>query len=188
MKNFCLIILFFISFAQAETISCHTVEVVSGDTFRCLTEQKEQIEVGLYQVAAPELKQNFGQEAKKLLSDLLVGSRINIDIYGKDKGQRVLGSIRVHKYIGCETPTPNTSDILVIIHPSRVFDCYTMTFPNLEMIQQGYAWYNPLTEKNPVYQQAEAQARQNKLGLWSQPDPVSPWVWRKQQQKKGTKK
>lgn len=46
----------------------------------------------------------------------------------------------------------------------------------LEMIKQGFGWFDGNKfEGSDDYQSAHAKAREAKLGLWSQPDPVPPW-------------
>ena len=46
----------------------------------------------------------------------------------------------------------------------------------LELIKRGFGWYDGNTfEGDAEYRLAEAKAREAKLGLWSQPDPVPPW-------------
>ena len=69
MKNLLLATLLFLSFAHAETFQCKVVGVTDGDTITCLTDQKEQIKVRLYQIDAPESGQVYGQKAKQALSE-----------------------------------------------------------------------------------------------------------------------
>lgn len=53
---------------------------------------------------------------------------------------------------------------------------------NLEQVRAGLAWANA---SNPRYVrdarvfQYEKEARQAKRGLWADPKPIPPWVWRK---------
>jgi micrococcal nuclease len=42
-------------------------------------------------------------------------------------------------------------------------------------------WYRKYAPNDNVLARLEAQARQEKRGLWSQPAPVPPWDWRKGQ-------
>lgn len=46
----------------------------------------------------------------------------------------------------------------------------------LELIKRGFGWYDGNTfDGDTEYQAAQANAREAKLGLWSQPQPVAPW-------------
>lgn len=51
---------------------------------------------------------------------------------------------------------------------------------NKEMVAHGYAWwYKQYSPKDVELAQLERQAKDAGLGLWSQPDPIPPWEWRK---------
>ena len=69
MKNLLLLPILFLSFTHAETFQCKVVGVTDGDTITCLTDQKKQVKVRLYQIDAPESGQVYGQKAKQALSE-----------------------------------------------------------------------------------------------------------------------
>jgi endonuclease YncB( thermonuclease family) len=48
---------------------------------------------------------------------------------------------------------------------------------NAKMVRDGYAW--AYVKYSRQYVPQEKQARSAKRGLWSQPDPVPPWEWRR---------
>ena len=56
---------------------------------------------------------------------------------------------------------------------------------NLEMVRAGLAWWyrKYASEQNAgdrvLYEAAEKDARENRRGLWVDPQPVPPWAWRK---------
>jgi endonuclease YncB( thermonuclease family) len=51
---------------------------------------------------------------------------------------------------------------------------------NQELIQAGLAWwYRHFATQETVLQQLEAEARDAKRGLWSDPHAVPPWEWHK---------
>lgn len=66
-----LLLLFLTPLTFADTINCKVVGVSDGDTITCLTAEKEQIKVRLYQIDAPEKGQDFGNKSKQFLSDLI---------------------------------------------------------------------------------------------------------------------
>jgi micrococcal nuclease len=166
MKKILLLpLLLFLSFAHAETFQCKVVGVTDGDTITCLTDQKKQVKVRLYQIDAPESGQAYGQKAKQALSDMIYGQTVTIENKGTDRYKRTLGVIWLE----------NNSRITP--HDVFAFDI------NYNMIKQGYAWYYPFTKKNLVYQQAEQEAKSAKRGLWADKHAMPPWAWRKQNRK-----
>lgn len=48
------------------------------------------------------------------------------------------------------------------------------TMANEEHVKAGLAWVN-----NEKLRESEREARQSKRGLWADPDPIPPWVYRK---------
>ena len=59
-------------------------------------------------------------------------------------------------------------------------------FLNYELISKGFAWvYNRYCKKDMCdkWQQLEEAARQSKTGLWSQKEPIAPWVYRRKGKK-----
>ena len=48
------------------------------------------------------------------------------------------------------------------------------------MVSEGHAWhYVKYAPDDMALKQAEENARNNKLGLWSKIDPTPPWEFRK---------
>ena len=50
---------------------------------------------------------------------------------------------------------------------------------NKELVRNGLAWHFKKYSDNEDYAELENEARQNKIGIWSEPNPVAPWEWRK---------
>ncbi len=48
---------------------------------------------------------------------------------------------------------------------------------NETLVARGCAWAYPKTGRE--YRDEERRAREQGLGLWSQPDPIPPWEWRR---------
>jgi endonuclease YncB( thermonuclease family) len=60
------------------------------------------------------------------------------------------------------------------------------TLVNEELIRQGVAWVFTRYCDRAICQEwkkLEAEAREAKRGLWSMPNPVPPWEWRRQERK-----
>ncbi len=107
----------------------------------------------LQHIDAPETrgKQPYGKKAKKVLSDLCFGQQATILTEGDfDMGGRMIGEII------------NREGINV----------------NKEMVRLGYAWHFKKYSKDASYDQLEKQARNNRRGLWQEPNPIAPWDFR----------
>lgn len=108
--------------------------------------------VRMWGVDAPELDQPWGEASKAALIALTNHRQLNIEQKGTNWG-RMVGIARRGKV-----------DI------------------GLELIKMGLAWHDPkYAPKCKEYAEAEAAARKEKRGLWSDDKPVAPWEWRKQQ-------
>ncbi len=152
----------------ANDIFCKVVGITDGDTIKCLTSDKKQIKVRLYQIDAPESKQAFGSKSKQALSNLVFNKDILLELHGKDKYRRTLGTIYFSQQVECRD------------HPSFGYCVNPKGYDiNLEMINQGMAWYYPFAKKNKQYKQAEEQAKKKKVGLWADKTPVAPWEFRR---------
>jgi len=54
------------------------------------------------------------------------------------------------------------------------------TSVNQELVKQGWSWwYRKYAPGNMGLEGLETGARNTKKGLWADPQPVSPWEWRK---------
>lgn len=112
--------------------------------------QQRQLKIRLLYIDTPESGQAYGNVAKKALSDRVFGKTVNLDIKNNDRYGRTLAVV----YLGSENI-------------------------NLTLVKIGLAWaYRGNTQK--IYLNAEEQAKQQKLGLWADKNPVNPSDWRKQ--------
>ena len=139
--------------------------VHDGDSLRA-SGHDIQIKVRLVGIDAPELKrgknkpsQPFGQRAKKFLTRLVLNKQVFIKGYVSDRNNRTLSVVYVDR--------------------KNV---------NLEMIKAGLAEAyrgKPARGFDPSpYRTAEAQAKSQKRGMWSQGDKyISPKDWRKMNKK-----
>ena len=132
----------------------HVLNVVDGDTIKVKFENKIK-KIRLSAIDAPEIKQNYGKESKKFLSDLIKKKKIKFHKLGTDRYGRLLGIIYF-----------NDKDV------------------NLEMIINGHAWvYRKYLRSIPkkyrnLYKNAEKKAKSRKIGLWKNNGAQPPWVWR----------
>ena len=134
--------------------------VHDGDSFRA-SGHDIQIKVRLVGIDAPELSrgkhkpgQPFGQRAKKFLTSLVLNKEVFIKGYGSDQSNRLLAVVYVDR--------------------KNV---------NLELLKAGpaevYRGKPPKGFDLSPYLTAEAQAKSQKRGMWSQEKYISPKDWRK---------
>jgi endonuclease YncB( thermonuclease family) len=102
----------------------------------------------LSDIDAPELKQEFGVTSKNFLSSLLSNQVVTITKDGVDYYKRNL--------ITLEIAGENINKI---------------------MVSHGYAWSYSRSNNNEIFG-LELVARENNLGLWSNPEVISPKQFR----------
>ena len=126
------------------------VKVSDGDTVTILTSDKTQHKIRLNDIDAPEKKQAFGNKSKDNLAKYIAGKTVTVQYQKKDKYKRVLGTIYY-----------NNTDI------------------NLQQVKDGYAWVYKKYSNNQTYYKAEKLARDKRVGLWIDKNPLEPWEFRK---------
>lgn len=129
------------------------IGIKDGDTFVLLIDDKEQV-VRFAHIDCPEKKQPFGNKAKQFVSDLCFGTYVTLVYNDKNKYDR-------NKRLIAE----------VILEDGRNL--------NKELVKNGLAWHFKKYSDNEEYAQLEIEARSNKIGIWSEPNPIAPWDWRK---------
>ena len=141
--------------SQAATITGRVVKVSDGDTITVL-EGTTQHKIRLMGIDAPEKAQPFGDKSKQALADAIAGKTVEVDYNKRDKYKRVVGKVLFRG-----------QDI------------------NLRQIELGMAWHYKQYEREQdvedrsKYAQAEYLAQRDKVGLWSQGQPMAPWEWRR---------
>jgi endonuclease YncB( thermonuclease family) len=127
-------------------------QVNDGDTITVKSGQKY-LRVRLAGIDAPELYQEYGQEARAFLNRLCYGRQLTLQPTGTDVYGRMVARI----YLA------DGQDV------------------NRLMVQHGQAWYSKLKNQpeDKVMARLQTQARKARLGLWSQEHPQPPWQWRR---------
>ncbi len=143
----------------AETITGKVVWIYDGDSF-LLQDGQYVVEIRLWGIDAPEYGQPCGREATKFLTRLIKGKYLKVEIIDQDSHGRAVGKAYLE-------------------------DVYL----NLELLKNGYAWwYQHYAPKERVFRNAEIVARDQKIGLWREPNPIKPREWREQHPEKGKRK
>jgi micrococcal nuclease len=138
--------------ANPTEINGKVISVVDGNTVEFQTANNEIFKFVLSGIDAPELSQEFGEEAKKFLEKLVVGEEAVIIIEGKDRLGNRVGTL---KYGKDKDPRP-------------------------ELLERGLAWTSEKNPK-PEFENLKEAAKSHEKGLWDQPNPTPPWTFRRQQ-------
>jgi len=156
MKRLFIIILMILGCLNAalayDNITGKAITVVDGTTVEVQTADKQVYSVRLFGIDSPELTQEYGDDAKKLLEKLVLGKNVTVKIVGKDRWGRYLGELMIDGKVD----------------------------PRIELLKQGLTWTSE-KNNSPDLDEYRAKAQQRGKGLWKQTDPTPPWIYRRQQ-------
>ncbi len=159
-------LLLFLAFgAHADTLTGRVVGVADGDTVTVLDADRQQHKIRLQAIDAPEKAQPFGERSKQNLSRMVFGKDVRVEWEKRDRYGRIVGKVWVQP---ADCPTcPMTLDA------------------GHAQITVGLAWWfrKYANEQSPedrcAYEFSEHEAKAKRVGLWSDPEPVPPWEWRR---------
>ena len=134
---------------DAQEFRGKVVGVTDGDTITVL-QDRTPVKVRLNGIDAPEQGQPFGERAKQFASALCFGDEVTIKTSGTDKYGRTLGD--------------------VVLVDGRIL--------NQELVKAGMAWHYKEYSKDETLAKLEKEAKEKKIGLWSDPHAIAPWEWR----------
>jgi micrococcal nuclease len=128
------------------------VGVVDGDTFDVFDiEKKSASRIRMNGIDAPERGMPYNKKAKQYLSNLIFGKEVVLQFLDEDRNGRLIAKTIINDNV----------DV------------------SLEMIKAGYAWHFKEFSDDELYAYWETVAKQNKIGLWQESNPLSPWEVRK---------
>lgn len=115
----------------------------------------------LADIDAPEKDQDYGEQAKQALAQLVLQQQVRVltvatDSYGRDIGWITLG------------------------HDTRVEKTV-----NTELVRRGWAWALSRSH-SPYLREVQQEAQRGGRGLWAAADAIPPWMWRKQKLLRGS--
>lgn len=149
--------------ARAEILEGKVIRISDGDTLVVLDANRKQHKIRVVGIDAPETAQAFGNRARQNLASLAFGKTVTIEWQKQDKYGRIVGKVLAD----CDQPgCPRDA--------------------GLEQLNAGMAWWyrkyagEQSPEDRERYENAERSARDGRIGLWRDPNPVPPWDWRKQ--------
>lgn len=136
---------------QARTKSVH-----DGDSINITNSDGVVVNIRLYGVDAPELKQSFGYQAKKRLIKLASRQTVDIEPMDTDRYGRTVALVRLKDG----------------------------TLVNEVMVAEGLAWvYDAYCHREELCRNLHSlqdRARQERRGLWAESDPTPPSQWRRE--------
>ena len=132
-----------------EMLEGRVVGVHDGDTITLLIKGNRQIKVRLAQIDAPETTQAFGQRSQQSLSEMVFNKTITVKKETTDKYGRTVGTLFVE---GVDA--------------------------NKEQVKLGMAWVYRKYLHDQSLIPLEETARQSKVGLWADANPMAPWDYR----------
>lgn len=124
--------------------------ISDGDTLY-LQVEGAQVRVRLARIDAPEKKQAFGRRSEQSLRELVWKRVVTAKWHQLDRYGRPIADIFVDEF-----------DV------------------NAEQVRRGMAWVYRAYSRDSDLNRLEEEARAGRRGLWAEPNPVAPWVWRKQ--------
>lgn len=136
--------------AGMQTAEATVTGVSDGDTMHVLIDG-ERVKVRLANIDAPEKKQDWGRRSEQALRQLVYRQQVRLSWREQDRYGRIVADV----WSG----------------PVHV---------NAELVRNGSAMVYERYSRDPSLKRLQEQAQSAKVGLWSQPNPVAPWTWRKQ--------
>lgn len=138
--------------AAARAYRATVTSVVDGDTLWVRRAPSDAgVEIRILGVDAPEICQRWGLQSRDALRKLLLGRRVVVAERARDAYGRVLARLSV-----------NGRDV------------------GGWLVTNGLAWSPGFQHRPGAYAGLEAQARDARRGLWSQPRPLEPRAFRRQ--------
>lgn len=134
---------------HANKLQGEVIKVYDGDTIT-LYANHTKYKIRLYGIDAPELNQSFGKRSQENLQKMCnIGNQAIVEIKNRDKYNRIVG------IVSCDSINANK-----------------------KQLQDGFAWayteYIPNIQEEFEYVILEKQARDLKIGLWSEKNPIKP--------------
>jgi len=137
--------------SPAEAFSGQVVGVIDGDIMDVLHDNRRE-RIRLNGIDCPEMGQAYGANAKQATSELVLGKEVMLHTHGKDRYGRLIADVLL----------PDGSNV------------------NQQLVREGWCWwYQKHAPKDHALKQSEQEAKAAKRGLWSDPDPLPPWVFRR---------
>ncbi len=123
-------------------------EVPEGDTLVVLHNGSPEV-VRLFGIDCPEKGQAYAYKAKMATARMTAGRIVHVKPAGTDRYGRTLAWVN--------------------LGPMNI---------NLRLVERGFAWHYKNHGYDKKLAEAEKTARKEAIGLWEDPEPVPPWIFR----------
>lgn len=127
------------------------IGIKDGDTIVVLLKNKTQLTLRLAEVDCPESGQAFGKNAKQFTSKAVFGKEITFEETDEDRWGRTIAKVYYDDNL----------------------------YLSAEIIRAGMGWWYYRYSDDTSLGDLENEAKENKRGLWQDPNAISPWEFRK---------
>lgn len=123
--------------------------VRDGDTIEVMRSGRA-VSIRLEGIDCPESGQDFGTRAKQFASTAAFGKQVTVVPKEYDRYSRIVARVIV-----------GWQDV------------------SLELLKAGMAWHYKEYSSDPDLTKAKEDARAKQIGIWSLPNPIPPWAYRR---------
>jgi len=146
----CFVLLLFPYSSFAE-FTAPVVSVLDGDTIEAL-HNHHPTRIRLNSIDCPKKGQGYGKRATQAASELVYGKEVTLQTHGLDKYKRTFADVLL----------PDGTNV------------------NHALVKDGWCWwYRKYAPGDTVLEGLKQEAREARIGLWADPQPMPPWEWRK---------
>ncbi len=142
--------------AFADSLTGKVVKITDGDTLYVLDANYKQHKIRLAGIDAPERRQAYGLASRKHLASIVAVQHVTFEYQKQDRYGRIVGKVLLDGIDVC-----------------------------LEQVKAGLAWHykkyqhEQSAEDRELYADAENKARNERLDLWRENNPIPPWGHRR---------
>ena len=148
--------------ALPATVRIQVTRFIDGDSFVATSRDGQSVPVRISGIDTPEKDQPGSRAASNALRRMVTDRWLVLRVVKRDRYGRLVGRLMDNNR------EDNNRDV------------------GLMLVRKGLAWHFKRYEHEQApavrrqYRQAQRDARDNGLGLWSDPTPTPPWEWRRQ--------
>jgi micrococcal nuclease len=152
MRSLLTILLSLGSAFAGDSYAARVSRIIDGDTVVVERSSGQLTKIRLLGIDSPETDQEGGAAATQFTASITADRMVEVLEHYTDRYRRTVAEI--------------------ILPDGRLL--------SHALVASGHAWWWPrYAPHDTELEQAEAEARDSRLGLWAGPNPIAPWEWRK---------